>query len=83
MYFRMWLIIQNVLQFQSRGTLAARLSAIPPFCPNTPPSGPLGRAQLTVGVEGSSAVELSLFDRLDRWTFQRLYSFEQCSHARS
>jgi hypothetical protein len=62
------IILQNVLQFQSRGTLAARLSGVPWFfCPKTPLIAPFALpAQFTVGVEGSSWSEVSLFDRLDR-----------------
>lgn len=62
-------MLQNVLQFQSLGTLAARLSGVPLFfCPKTPLIAPLALpAQFTVGVEGSSPrSELSLFDLLDR-----------------
>lgn len=83
MYFG-YNILQNVLQFQSLGTLAPRLSAIPvPFCPNTLPNAPLALAQFTVGVTGSSPCELSLFDRLVRKIFHLWKSLKQCSHARS
>jgi hypothetical protein len=65
------MILQKVLQFQSRGTLAPRLSAIPPFWPKTLPSAPLALVQLTVGVTGSSVSELLLFVRLDRASIHR------------
>jgi hypothetical protein len=67
--------VQKVLQFQSLGTLAARLSDIPPFLgPKMLPIAPFALpAQLTVGVVGVSGLpsELSLFERLERAILQR------------
>lgn len=69
MYLCKEIPLQNVLQFQSLGTLAARLSGVPSFFrPKTLLIAPFALpAQFTVGVEGSSSMsELSLFDLLDR-----------------
>jgi hypothetical protein len=66
-------LLQKVLQFQSLGTLAARLSGVPSFfLPNTLPIAPLALppAQFTVGVAGSSDVSLLLLLLLA--TVQRL-----------
>lgn len=77
-------LLQNVLQFQSLGTLAARLSGVPSFFRPKTPIAPFALpAQFTVGVEGSSSCELSLLDLLERAIVHRRKSVKQCSHERT
>ena len=66
---------QKVLQFQSLGTLAAGLSGWPCFAKTLPiDDRPLQLTVGVVGVRGSSILEPSLFDRLDRAICQEWYS---------
>lgn len=74
--------VQKVLQFQSRGTLCARLCAIPPSLAKIPLSAPLPLHSKT-GVLGTwEPSDVSEFDALDLAMAHFRYCKKQCSQDR-